>query len=177
MAFKEDGTSGVVDVTKDSAEAAMKKIVNDEKVTIELPSIANAKEQTVQVTAGSVTKTAKVNLTVVPNKNNGQKLTFTGTVEQLQVIVYEGGQNTRYTLAQLKDHTDANIKALANKITVTEQTITIPTELLTTAQWKQIKEKEGSNILRAYRLTIVDNGQKIGKIAMYENGKAVIETK
>lgn len=155
----------------------MKEIVADEKVTIELPSIANAKEQTVSVTAGSVTKKAKVNLTVVPNKNNGQTLTFTGTVEQLQVIVYEGGQNTRYTLAQLKDHTDANIKALADKITVTDQTITIPTEILTTEQWTQIKATSGSKKLNAYRVTIVDNGNKIGKIAMYENGKAVIEEK
>lgn len=155
----------------------MKAVVADEKVTIELSSVANAKAQTVTVKAGSVTQQAKVNLTVVPKKGNGQTLAFTGTKEQLQVMVNEGGTNKRYTLDELAKHEDANIKALAEKIQVENQTITIPTELLTTEQWTAIKTAEKSKILRAYRVTIVDNGTKIGKIAMYENGKAVIEAK
>lgn len=177
IAFKEDGKSGVVDITKEDIEEAIKSIINNAKINVKVSSVANAKEQTVTLISGEAREEVNVNLTVVPNKSNTKTLSFSGNLEDLKVIIYEAGKNTRYTLEELNKHSDSSIGSLTEKITVVDNTITIEDNLLTTGQWNEIKSKDNSKILRAYRITILNGNDKIGKIAMYENGQAVIEAK
>ena len=171
-AFLADGKSGAKDVTIEDAVAAMKEVAGIEGITIENFNSKN-KEQKVKVKVGSVTKEAKVVLTLVPNSKNSTELSFTGNTVDLKFNVFANGKTADYSYTELTTATDSSIDI--NKINVTENKITVQEGLLSSEKWTEIK-KNGQP-LRAYRVTVKDSTGKIGKIAMYENGKAVIEEK
>lgn len=121
-------------------------------------------------------KTIDVNLTLVASATNGKELTFTGDASSLKFNVYSTtAGNKDYTLDQLLASEEAILKAIGQKIndSIKDNKITVSNDLLTTAEWTKIKQN--GDFLRAYRITVKDTTSSIGKIAMYENGTAVIE--
>lgn len=148
----------------------MKTVAGIEGVTIKQFN-AKSKKQKVEVTVGSVTKEADVNLTLVPNSTNGKELSFTGGTTNLKFNVFANDKTADHPFADLK--TAADLPIDLNKITVTENKITVQDGLLSSDKWTEIKQN--GEPLRAYRVTVKDSTGKIGKIAMYENGAAVIE--
>ncbi|HEY4544575.1 MAG TPA: hypothetical protein VIG40_08010, partial [Tissierellaceae bacterium] len=172
-AFKEDGKSGVKDVAEEDAIAAIKTAINNDEVEVSIDDFnSKEKEQKINISMGETTKELTISLILVPSKDGVKEIEISGDVK---LMVYEGGKNTKYTLDRLKDHTDENIKALAEKIMIDDNKLSIDSEFkLNKDQWKDLKQTSNEK-LRAYRITILDDRGKIAKIAMYEDGSVVIE--
>lgn len=120
---------------------------------------------------GAVTKSGLVNVTEA-----GAKFLVFG--------LKEGSREVPSTLAEVKAHIDSTygVNFKTSAIKVGNDQITIDGEILSPADWNKVKTNGNKAV--PYRITLVQDGataadassKKVIKIAMYQDGKAVLNT-
>jgi uncharacterized protein YjdB len=106
------------------------------------------------------------------------------TVDDVRYLVFglknEAGTAQKVaTLAEVKDFIEKEygVTFNANAIKVEEGKLSIDGSILSKADWRKVKAVEPGDPSKPYRITVLitDKTNKVAKIAMYEDGVAVIE--
>ena len=101
-----------------------------------------------------------------------------GNIKFMVFGLNEGKNQKVVNLEDVKTYVDKKYKVdlKTENISVENDTLKINGKLLTTKEWQSIKEKGNKEI--PYRITVLNGNtknDKVAKIAIYEDGKAVIE--
>ena len=91
----------------------------------------------------------------------------------------DGKAQKAATLTEVKNYieTTYSVTFNADAIKVEEGKLSIDGSILSKADWRAVKAVEPGNSEVPYKITVLkeDKANKVAKIAIYEDGKAVIE--
>ncbi|WP_408892914.1 InlB B-repeat-containing protein [Paenibacillus taichungensis] len=109
---------------------------------------------------------------------NVARVTETGAKFLAAGLVNESGSEVASTLREIKDYIEDkyDVSFNAEAISVVDGKISITGSVLSSADWAKVKANGNKTI--PYRITLVEDGTKVkaAKIAMYQDGNAVIES-
>jgi hypothetical protein len=94
-------------------------------------------------------------------------------------LTNEAGSQVASSLTEVKEFIDEEygVNFNADAIKVIDGKLSITGSILSQEDWRKVKDTEEGDLTRPYRITVLisDKSNKVAKIAMYEDGNAVIE--